>query len=78
MPCFFWHKWNGCKRTNCGKVRDEQHDWDLCKGKCKRCGKTQTEQHDWNRCKCLRCGKVREEGHISDEPKKANTASKSP
>jgi len=62
----FGHKWNGCKCGKCATTRDEQHDWDLCKGKCKRCGKTQEEQHEWNGCKCLRCGKTRDEQHDWD------------
>ena len=66
IKCLFGHKWNGCKCSRCGKVRDEQHDWDLCKGKCKRCSKIQQEQHDWNGCKCTRCGKVRDEQHDWD------------
>jgi hypothetical protein len=69
MACLFGHKWSGCKCARCGKVRDEQHDWDLCKGKCKGCGKTQAEKHDWLKrdrygtvklCHCLKCGKVRD------------------
>ena len=63
IKCLFGHKWNGCKCSQCGKVRNEQHDWDLCKGRCKRCGKRQVEQHEWNGCKCLSCGKVRDEQH---------------
>ena len=59
LMCIFGHKWNGCKCDRCGKIRDEQHDWDLCKGKCKRCGKTQAVQHEWNGCKCKKCGKER-------------------
>ena len=63
MACLFGHKWNSCKCSKCGKTRDEQHDFDLCKGKCKHCGKTQAEQHSWNGCKCSRCGKTRDEQH---------------
>lgn len=63
MACLFGHKWNGCKCDKCGKVRDEQHDWDLCRGKCNRCGKTRDEQHDWDGCKCKRCGTTRNTGH---------------
>ena len=57
LKCLLGHNWNGCKCSRCGKVRDEQHDWDLCKGKCKRCSKTQEELHDWNVCICKRCEK---------------------
>ncbi len=63
MACLFGHKWDGCKCSKCGKTRDEQHDWDLCKGVCKRCGAKQAEQHDWDGCKCKRCGKTRDEQH---------------
>ena len=66
MACFFGHKWDGCKCSKCGATRDEQHDWDLCKGICERCGKKQAEQHEWDGCKCSRCGKVRDEQHNWD------------
>ena len=63
LKCLFGHQWNGCKCDKCGKIRDEGHVWDLCKGICKRCGKTRAKQHDWNGCKCRKCGKTRDEGH---------------
>ena len=63
LKCVFGHKWNGCYCSRCGERRDEQHDWDLCKGICKACRKTQVEQHDWDGCKCSRCGTVRDEQH---------------
>ena len=63
LKCLFGHKWNGCKCEKCGKNRDEQHDWDLCKGICKRCGKSQDNQHLWNGCKCTRCGMSCDEQH---------------
>ena len=66
MACLFGHKWNDCKCSKCGKVRDEQHDWDMCKGKCKICGKVRTEQHDWDGCKCSKCGQGRNEQHDWD------------
>ena len=59
LKCLFGHRWNDCKCTRCGKVRDEQHDWDLCKGKCKRCGKSCEVKHNWNYCTCTVCGKRR-------------------
>ena len=61
MACLFGHKWNGCKCERCGITRDEQHDWDLCRGVCKRCGKTQEAQHDWHGCYCNRCHRSRHE-----------------
>lgn len=57
------HKWNGCKCERCGETRDEQHDWDLCNGKCAKCGKTCPVQHDWKGCKCVRCGIARDREH---------------
>ena len=64
LRCLFSHKWNGCKCSYCGKVRDKLHDLDLCKGKCLCCGKMlQAEEHEWNDCKCAKCGKTRDERH---------------
>lgn len=60
MVCIFGHKWNSCKCTRCGKTRDEQHDWDLCKGQCKRCGKKCLPKHEWNYCTCSICGEKSE------------------
>jgi len=57
------HSWNGCKCKDCGKTRDEQHDWNKDCEKCSICGKTRDEQHDWNGCKCSKCGKTRDEEH---------------
>jgi len=36
------HWYKGCRCKNCGKIRDEKHDWDGCV--CKQCG---IEDHDW-------------------------------
>jgi hypothetical protein len=50
------HSWNGCKCSECGKIRDEQHDWSKdCK--CNLCGQV---QHRWDKESepCMRCGKV--------------------
>ena len=46
MACLFGHKWDGCKCTRCGKLRNEQHNWKTCK--CYRCGKeiTKTDIND--------------------------------
>ena len=40
------HKWNGCKCSRCGELRDEQHDWNGCT--CRVCGRklTRTELVD--------------------------------
>ena len=47
------HKWQGCKCTACGEVRDQQHDWS---------GPVRNwERGNWqwlNKCKW--CGKVRD------------------
>jgi len=53
------HSWDGCKCTECQKIRNEQHDWDGCK--CKKCGETRDEQHDWSKdCeKCSICGSIK-------------------
>lgn len=51
MQCLI-HKWDGCKCSRCGKVRDEQHAWIGCK--CSRCGK---EDQVWDFLDQL--GKVR-------------------
>lgn len=37
LRCLFDHKWNGCKCSRCGKIRDEQHKWNGCD--CIICGK---------------------------------------
>jgi len=66
ISCLFGHKWNGCKCEKCGKVRDEDHVWDMCNGVCTKCGKTQPEQHEWDGCRCKKCGKTRDEGHEWD------------
>ncbi len=57
------HSWNGCKCSDCEKIRDEQHEWNGCK--CSKCGKTRDEQHDWTKdCeKCSKCDKTRENQH---------------
>lgn len=62
MLCLF-HKWDGCKCTKCGKTRDKDHNWDLCKGMCLRCQETRPQTHDWNGCKCKKCGTTRATGH---------------
>ncbi len=63
MACPLGHKWYGCKCERCGKTRNELHNWDACKGKCKRCGEACPVRHDWNGCKCSKCGILRDEQH---------------
>jgi len=59
------HSWNGCKCSECGKIRDEQHDWSKDCEKCSECGTTRENGHDWsNDCEnCTKCGKTREDQH---------------
>ena len=59
------HSWNGCKCSECGKTREEQHDWSNDCEKCSICGKTKENQHDWSKdCeKCSKCGKTKENEH---------------
>jgi len=76
LKCLFGHEWDGCKCKRCGKTRDEQHDWDFCEGKCKKCGKSCAIEHDWDGCKCKKCYETRHDwdgckctkcGEIRDE-----------
>jgi uncharacterized protein (TIGR02145 family) len=57
------HNWNGCKCSECEKIREEQHNWSGCK--CTKCGKTRDEQHNWTKdCeKCSNCGKILVNAH---------------
>jgi uncharacterized protein (TIGR02145 family) len=60
------HTWDGCKCSECGKIRDTGHNVSADCGKCAVCGKTfEEESHDWSAdCdKCARCGKTREDHH---------------
>ena len=59
------HSWNGCICSDCGKTRDEQHDWSKDCEKCSKCGKTRYNQHDYSKdCEqCSRCGKSRDNQH---------------
>jgi hypothetical protein len=61
--CFLFHKWNGCRCSRCGKVRDNKHEWGGCM--CSRCGKKRFEQHEWDLCKgeCIQCGAKNIEKH---------------
>ena len=59
MACLLFHKWNGCKCSKCGAIRDKKHDWNGCT--CKRCYKTRQgyELHDIDdNCTCKICGKT--------------------
>jgi len=47
MACIFGHKWDGCKCTKCGKIRDEGHIWN--DRICTVCGKPQLLSDDDHR-----------------------------
>lgn len=64
------HAWDGCKCSECGKIRNAGHDFSTDCAKCSRCGQTFDEDlHDWSAdCdKCARCGKTRENRHSWDK-----------
>jgi uncharacterized protein (TIGR02145 family) len=61
-----FHSWDGCKCSECGKIRDSEHNVSDDCGKCSRCGKVfDDDQHDWSKdCeKCAACGKTHENQH---------------
>lgn len=64
LLCLLGHKWNYCKCSRCGELRDENHKWDYCK--CEICGKARDENHNWDGCKCKKCGKIRVDG-VTDQ-----------
>ncbi len=41
-----FHNWDGCKCTDCGKIRDGHHDCSNDCEKCSKCGKLKEEEHD--------------------------------
>jgi uncharacterized protein (TIGR02145 family) len=60
------HSWDKCKCSDCGKIRDQEHDISADCGKCSICGKEfKDDQHDWSAdCdKCARCGKTTDNQH---------------
>lgn len=57
------HKWKACKCLNCGKTRNEQHDWSKDCEKCADCGAVRESSHQWTGCKCSNCSRVRDESH---------------
>jgi len=60
-----FHSWKGCKCDDCGKFRNEHHNWSEDCEKCSECGKTSQRKHDWSKnCeKCFNCKKTRENRH---------------
>lgn len=70
MICLF-HKWNGCKCSKCGKVRDKEHNFETVSGKCNKvcsiCGKEGHKYHKYQFVsgKCIEiCSICGEEGKI--------------
>jgi hypothetical protein len=39
------------------------HDWSKDCEKCFKCTQTRKDQHSWEGCKCIKCGRIRNEGH---------------
>ncbi|MCL2020142.1 MAG: hypothetical protein FWG70_10365 [Oscillospiraceae bacterium] len=72
MACLF-HKWDGCKCSKCGKIRDEQHNFiqleGQCKQKCSVCDKVIIKHGNFSpvpeNCleKCDVCGETRQGNH---------------
>ena len=58
---FGFHRWSGCKCLECGKTRDEGHDWSRDCDKCARCGVLRENAHHWEGCVCVNCAKERHE-----------------
>jgi hypothetical protein len=52
-----FHSWKGCKCTDCGKIRDENHNWSKDCEQCSKCGKTRDNHHDWTIDDCTKCSK---------------------
>lgn len=65
------HIWEGCKCTQCSKIRNEQHIWNGCK--CSRCNTTRNKQHEWDGSQCSRCGRIPEEWDLQLESVKKLT-----
>lgn len=40
-----FHSWKNCICSNCGTIRDEQHNWEKNCEKCSICGKTRDNEH---------------------------------
>ena len=67
MFCFF-HKWNGCKCSKCGKIIDKNHKFiyikEKCINKCEVCEKIDNYRpHAWVGYKCEVCGETSEYCH---------------
>jgi hypothetical protein len=65
------HVWDGCICTNCGKRRDDGHQWKPVPGECKNvcaiCGEYKTVDHDYQQIEdscnyvCAICGDTKKE-----------------
>jgi len=67
--CFIrGHKWNGCKCTSCGKVRNQDHSWSSfdC-SRCILCNLERAIEHEWDGCMCRNCRTERDESHDWDK-----------
>jgi hypothetical protein len=66
-----FHKWNNCICINCGKSRDENHNFRPVENKCIQicsyCHKEIPSEHKWEGCKCINCGETRNTGHEWDK-----------
>ena len=53
----FGHKWDKCKCTRCGEIREvlDLHDWNGCV--CRLCGKKRDRDHRYRNGTCVICGK---------------------
>jgi len=66
MACLF-HKWDGCKCSKCGEIREKKHHYSGCQ--CIRCGTKRDYEHDYKldsiECYevCVICGKKGEVKH---------------
>ena len=64
VKCIFgFHRWDGCKCSACGKIRDEGHDWSANCERCATCAKWSSNTHTWVGCKCSSCDQIRDKGH---------------
>jgi uncharacterized protein (TIGR02145 family) len=73
------HSWNGCKCFECGKIRDEQHDFINDCENCSKCGKHKNGFHNWaeNCEKCSWCNQTRANQHDwSKDSKKCSVCAK--
>ena len=51
-----FHKWNGCKCFDCGRIRDVKHNWEKDCEKCSVCGQIRSKIHKWKDESCIICG----------------------